>query len=122
MAADYTAEHGAEATRDLLKRDAPPTAIVYDNDVMAVAGLGAAQRMGVQVPAGLSIVVWDDSTICELVSPALTALSRDIPAAGVSAARMLREAVAGGQPANVRETLPVLLVRDSTAAVPSARA
>ena len=38
VAADYTAEHGAQATLDLLKGDAPPTAIVYDNDVMAVAG------------------------------------------------------------------------------------
>ena len=49
VAADYTAEHGAEATRDLLKGDAPPTAIVYDNDVMAVAGArrgAAAGRPG----------------------------------------------------------------------------
>ena len=37
--ADYTAEHGAEATRDLLSGSRPPTAILYDNDVMAVAGL-----------------------------------------------------------------------------------
>ena len=51
IATDYTAEHGAEATRDLLKRAAPPSAILYDNDVMALAGLGAAQRMGVRVPA-----------------------------------------------------------------------
>jgi len=116
-AADYTAEHGARATRDLLKQDAPPTAIVYDNDVMAVAGLGAAQQLGVRVPAGLSIVVWDDSAICEIVRPAFTALRRDIPAAGACAARMLGEAVAGGHPASARETPPALLVRDSTAAV-----
>ncbi len=115
VAADYTAEHGAEATRDLLKQAAPPTAIVYDNDVMAVAGLGAAQRMGVRVPAGLSIVVWDDSTLCELVHPAFTALRRDIPAAGASAARMLREAVAGRPPGHLAETPSVLIVRDSAA-------
>ncbi len=119
VAADYTAEHGAEATRDLLKQAAPPTAILYDNDVMAVAGLGAAQRMGVQVPAGLSIVVWDDSTLCELVHPAFTALRRDIPAAGVRAARMLREAVAGARPDHFQETSPVLLVRDSTGRPPA---
>lgn len=118
VAADYTAEHGARSTRDLLQQDAPPTAILYDNDVMAVAGLGAAQQLGVPVPAGLSVVVWDDSAICEIVRPALTALRRDIPAAGACAARMLREVVAGEHPANVRETPPVLLVRDSTAALP----
>jgi hypothetical protein len=31
---------------------------------------------------------------------------------------MLREAIAGAQPASVREAPPVLEVRDSTAAVP----
>ena len=118
VAADYTAEHGAEATRDLLKRAAPPTAILYDNDVMALAGLGAAQRMGVPVPADLSILVWDDSMLCEFVHPAFTALRRDIPATGIHAARMLREMAEGGRPDHVRETLPVLLVRDSTGTAP----
>ena len=47
----------------------PPTAIVYDNDLMAVSGLGAAQRIGVEVPAELSIVAWDDSPFCEFVHP-----------------------------------------------------
>jgi len=121
VTADYTAEHGAEATRNLLKQAEPPTAILYDNDVMAVAGLGAAQRMGVRVPADLSIVAWDDSTLCELVHPALTALHRDIPATGASAARMLREAAAGRPPGTLQEAPPVLLMRDSTAAAPGTR-
>src|ERR1039458_7375768 len=69
---------GIEAPRTLLRGKRPPTAIIYDNDVMAVSGLGAAQRMGVQVPADLSIVAWDDSPLCQLVHPPLTALSRDI--------------------------------------------
>jgi DNA-binding LacI/PurR family transcriptional regulator len=119
VAADYTAEHGAEATQDLLKRTDPPTAILYDNDVMAVAGLGAAQRMGVRVPADLSIVAWDDSAFCELVHPALTALRRDIPAAGASAARMLSEAVAGRPPGHLAEPSPVLVSRDSTGPSPA---
>ena len=112
--ADYTGEFGARATREMLSRPGPPTAIFYDNDVMAVAGLGAAQRMGVQVPADLSIVAWDDSAFCELVHPALTALRRDIPAAGASAARMLSEAAAGRPPGHLAEPSPVLVSRDSS--------
>ena len=79
----------------------------------------AAQRMGVRVPADLSIVVWDDSALCELVHPAFTALRRDIPAAGGQAARMLREAVAGTRPDHFQETSPVLLIRDSTGHPPA---
>ena len=111
---DYTAEHGAQATVGLLGSAEPPTAILYDNDVMAAAGLGVAQRMGISVPDGVSIVSWDDSALCELMHPALTALHRDIAGAGSAAARMLRDLVAGGHPESVAESVPVLEVRMSS--------
>ena len=112
--ADYTAEHGAKATVSLLGSAEPPTAILYDSDVMAAAGLGVAQRMGVSVPGGVSIISWDDSALCELMHPALTALHRDIAGVGSTAARMLRELVAGGHPESVMEAEPVLEVRMSS--------
>jgi DNA-binding LacI/PurR family transcriptional regulator len=113
--ADYTGEFGARATREMLSRPGPPTAIFYDNDVMAVAGLGEAQRMGVHVPADLSIMAWDDSMLCELVHPALTALRRDIAAVGSEAARRLSQLAAGGDVTDFQEPPPVLMVRASTA-------
>jgi DNA-binding LacI/PurR family transcriptional regulator len=115
--ADYTAEHGAEATAGLLGAAQPPSAILYDNDVMAAAGLGVAQRMGVSVPAGVSIISWDDSALCELMHPALTALHRDIAGAGSAAARLLRELAAGGRPESAVEDVPVLQVRMSSGPV-----
>ena len=113
--ADYTGEFGARATRELLGRDDPPTAILYDNDVMAVAGLGEARRLGVDVPGDLSVMAWDDSMLCELVHPALTALRRDIAGAGAEAARLLSRMVAGQVVSDFREPPPVLLARESTA-------
>jgi DNA-binding LacI/PurR family transcriptional regulator len=115
--ADYTAEHGAQATVGLLGSAEPPTAILYDNDVMAAAGLGVAQRMGVSVPDGVSILCWDDSALCELMHPALTALRRDIAGAGSTAARMLRGLAAGGHPDSVLEATPVLQARSSSGPV-----
>jgi DNA-binding LacI/PurR family transcriptional regulator len=115
IAADYTAEHGAEATRELLERAEPPTAIVYDNDVMAVAGLAAARRAGRDVPGELSIVAYDDSALCELVHPALTAMRRDIAAVGAEAARQLSRVAAGAEVGDLREELPQLMIRESTA-------
>jgi DNA-binding LacI/PurR family transcriptional regulator len=113
--ADYTGELGARATREMLSRPDPPTAIFYDNDVMAVAGLGEAQRMGVRVPADLSIMAWDDSMLCELVHPALTALRRDVAAVGSEAARLLSQMAVGGDVADFQEPPPALMVRASTA-------
>ena len=60
----------------------PPTAIVFDSDLLAVTGLGVAQQMGFAVPDDLSIVGWDDSLISQVVHPPLTAITRDIEAFG----------------------------------------
>jgi DNA-binding LacI/PurR family transcriptional regulator len=117
--ADYTAEHGAQATRELLSDARPPTAILYDNDVMAVAGLGAAQRLGITVPSDVSIVSWDDSVLCGITHPALTAVGRDIAGIGSTAARLLREMAAGERPAHVREARAELVVRGSSGPAPA---
>lgn len=116
MGSDYSGEDGARVTRRLLSSPQRPTAIVYDNDVMAIAGLAVAQELGLCVPADLSIVAWDDSPLCQLVHPPLTALRRDIPAYGARAARLLLDAIAGEPATAVRDTTAVLTPRGSTAA------
>ena len=112
---DYTGEEGGRATRRLLITSERPTAIIYDNDVMAVAGLAVAQEMGLNVPADLSIVAWDDSPLCSLVHPPLTALSRDIAEYGAHAARQLLAAIAGSPVDNAEAGTAHLTPRGSTA-------
>jgi DNA-binding LacI/PurR family transcriptional regulator len=114
VTADYTAEGGADATTALLATPNPPTAIVFDNDLMAVSGLGAAQRAGVLVPQQLSIVSWDDTVLCELVHPALTALRRDVISYGAHAARRLLELADGAAVGDQAEPPAVLNARAST--------
>ncbi|MFV0428738.1 MAG: LacI family DNA-binding transcriptional regulator, partial [Arachnia sp.] len=63
---DYTTESGYDCTERLLGLDPRPTAILYDNDAMAVAGLEAAQDAGLEVPRDLSILAWDDSALSRL--------------------------------------------------------
>jgi DNA-binding LacI/PurR family transcriptional regulator len=117
--ADYSGEGGAAATRRLLAGSPPPTAIVYDNDVMALSGLTAVQAAGLRVPADVSLVAWDDSALCELVRPALTALSRDIVAYGAHAARLLRRAAGGAEVADLQDIAPSLTLRASTGPAPA---
>ena len=112
---DYTGEEGGRATRRLLIGTERPTAIIYDNDVMAVAGLAVAQEMGLNVPGDLSIVAWDDSPLCSLVHPPLTALSRDISEYAAHAARQLLAAVDGEAVGNVEAGAAHLTPRGSTA-------
>ncbi|SDP54583.1 DNA-binding transcriptional regulator, LacI/PurR family [Lentzea jiangxiensis] len=118
VAGDYTAEAGASATRSLLALESPPTAIVYDNDVMAVAGASAAASLGVAVPSELSVVAWDDSVLCQQLG--LTALSRDTFAFGARAARALVSVIGGASPTDEEDVLPELVVRGSTGRAPVA--
>jgi DNA-binding LacI/PurR family transcriptional regulator len=111
---DYTAEEGGRVTRRLLIQTDRPTAIVYDNDVMAVTGLAVAQEMGLSVPRDLSIIAWDDSLLCRMVHPPLTALTRDIPAYGACAARTLLDAIDGKPVGNAVASTASLTPRGST--------
>ncbi|MEU6742562.1 LacI family DNA-binding transcriptional regulator [Streptosporangium sandarakinum] len=115
---DYTGEEGARATRRLLSSRDRPTAVIYDNDIMAVAGLSVAQEMRLDVPADLSIVAWDDSPLSRVVRPALTALTRDIPAYGAHAARALLSLIAGERVPGVEDEAARLVPRASTAPPP----
>jgi DNA-binding LacI/PurR family transcriptional regulator len=115
-ATDYSESASAAATRLLLGRSVPPTAIVYDSDVSALAGLGVASTLGVRVPDDLSVVSFDDSELARLVHPALTALTRDTHALGMLVADTLLDII-GGQEVDpvVLAPGPVLTPRASTA-------
>lgn len=115
ISTDYTGEDGTRATRRLLTARERPTAILYDNDIMAIAGLAVAREMGFSVPGDLSLIAWDDSILCQLVHPPLTAMSRSIPAYGASAARTLLKVISGGAAVSVQDETPHLTPRGSTA-------
>jgi DNA-binding LacI/PurR family transcriptional regulator len=112
---DYSPDVGAQATRRLLSGANPPTAIVYDNDVMAVAGVSVAHEMGVEVPGDLSMMAWDDSVLCEITHPPLTAVSRDVVGYGRQVAANLLALLNGEVVTEVQQTPPRLVVRGSTA-------
>ena len=112
---DYSAESGARATRRLLSSPTPPTAILFDSDLLAVTGLGVVQRMGFSVPDDVSIVGWDDSLISQVVHPPLTAITRDITTYGAEAAHRLLEAVDGIGDGDVETIRGELTTRGSTA-------
>ncbi|WP_313554450.1 LacI family DNA-binding transcriptional regulator [Miniimonas arenae] len=87
---DYSAASGAASLAHLLDAPGPTvTAVLFDNDVMAVAGLAAARARGLSVPRDLSLLAWDDSPECQLAEPALTVMASDLPALGAVVAHAL---------------------------------
>ena len=114
--ADYTAEGGAAATRLLLGATEPPSAIIYDNDVMAVGALDLARELNVMVPEELSVVAWDDSDQCRLAPIPISAMNHDVHGIGVLAAHVLLEVLSGAHPGSVLTEGPVWVPRSTVAA------
>jgi LacI family transcriptional regulator len=75
---DFSFESGVLATRQLLVGNDPPTAIIASNDQMAVAALQVAKEEGLNVPADLSIISFDNTPMTVFSSPALTAIDQPI--------------------------------------------
>lgn len=99
---DFTAEGGAAATRELLARDPVPTAIVYANDLMAIAGMHVAADAGLRLPQDLSITGFDDVPLAAHVHPPLTTVSVDAYGWGQEAARVLLANIETGSVDEVR--------------------
>ena len=103
--------------RRVLSRRDRPTAVVFDNDVMAIAGLRIAQEMGIPVPGELSIASFDDSVVAGLMHPSITCVTRDTFGLGADAAAFLLEQIEVPDVLPDRVgALPVLTVRESTSA------
>ncbi|KAB7643649.1 LacI family DNA-binding transcriptional regulator [Polymorphobacter fuscus] len=86
---NYRFESGLVATRNLLAQDPRPTAIFASNDEMAAGALHAAREMGLDVPADLSIIGFDDTAIAAHIWPPLTTVRWPIVEMGKAAARKL---------------------------------
>lgn len=115
IATDYSPLEVASVMRALLSRRERPTAVIFDNDVMTIAGLSVAQEMDVAVPGELSLASFDDSVVTGLVHPSITCLTRDTFRLGERAAEFLIEQL--DAPAVLPDRSgprPVLTVREST--------
>ncbi|TQM79107.1 LacI family transcriptional regulator [Saccharothrix saharensis] len=118
LVSDFTAAGAVDAISALLADRRRPTAVLFANDSMAVAGLSAARRLGVDVPGELSVIGHDDLPLGELVYPQLTTVRQDLVGLGRAAARVLLASLGevDAEPVEVRP--PELVVRESTGPAP----
>ncbi|UNK71175.1 LacI family DNA-binding transcriptional regulator [Microbacterium sp. H1-D42] len=115
IATDFSPAEASAAARKLLSRTERPSAIVFDNDVMCIAGLRVAQEMGIAVPGALSLASFDDSVVAGLVHPSITALTRDTFELGVRSAELLLARLdSADAPRDRQGPRPTLSVREST--------
>ena len=118
VAGDFTGPGGATATLKLLEATERPTAIVYANDLMAIAGMGIALERGLHVPKDLSVTGFDDVALAAHVVPALTTVRQNAFEWGRISAETLLAALESRPRPKVQLDLPALVVRGSTGPAP----
>lgn len=101
-----------EVAQRLLELPEPPTGIVCASDTQALGALEAARNLGLDVPADLSILGYDDLEIAGYLG--LSTIRQPLFESGVRSVRMLMQHIADGTGPPVRELLEVELVRRST--------
>ncbi len=113
---------GEVAAEKLLARKQPPTAIFAANDDMAVGVIRVADRLGINVPAELSVAGFDDVALARQIHPALTTIRQPLAEMAERAAQALLQGKSESAPKKGTEIVPSSLqIRQSTGPAPDAK-
>jgi DNA-binding LacI/PurR family transcriptional regulator len=114
FAGDINEAGGYAVTPEVMAGRDPPTAIIYNNDAMALGGCKALVEMGLRPGRDVAVIVIVDTPLCRYFSPALTSFRPTLEPLGRRLAEMLLAAMpayAGSEGHRViREVWPMELV------------
>jgi DNA-binding LacI/PurR family transcriptional regulator len=113
---NHTLEGGAEGMARLLALPKPPTAVLCCNDMAAIGALKTLHSRGLAVPRDMSLIGFDDLTLCSYTQPPLTTIRFSPNELATIAFRALLEEVDPGSVKEDHEYRTRLVLRDSTGA------
>ena len=111
-------ETGYLATKRLLERGEPFTALFAFNDISAIGSIRALREAGLSVPEDVSVIGFDDIPAAAYNYPALTTIKQPLREMGRLAAEHLLTRISNGAQSEIPEEImvePELIVRQSTA-------
>lgn len=86
------------------------TGLVVTADVMAAGIIAGLRKNGIKVPEDISVVGFDDISLCSMITPTLTTIHQDIQLKGKLAVDTMLEMLDGQQPEKTEIILPTYLV------------
>lgn len=110
----YSIEGGRSAFAQVDCSVSSRPAIIASSDLLAIGALRSAQEAGIDVPRQLGVISWDDSLIVEVISPAITALSRRPFEMGHSVGDLLVRRIEGRRSDGQSDVGTVLQVAEAT--------
>lgn len=106
---EMSKQGGKRAVSDILKADV--TALFAINDELAFGLYNGLTKAGKKIPADFSIVGYDDTEMCEYVTPQLTTIAQPILELGQTTAEMLLERIRHPEKEWEEKTLTVRLIK-----------
>ncbi|HMM31508.1 MAG TPA: LacI family DNA-binding transcriptional regulator [Clostridia bacterium] len=83
----------AAATRELLRLADRPSCIFYPDDFAFIGGMNEIEAHGLKIPEDISVVGYDGIYLSQVFRPRLTTLKQDTDRLGITAARLLVQAM-----------------------------
>jgi len=119
-AGDNSIGSGEKAAEALLALAEPPSAIFAANDDMAAGVIRIAGRLGIAVPAQLSVAGFDDNSLARQIYPTLTTIRQPLATMAGHAALALIENFGKDLPMSGPVQVPARLqLRESTGPAPA---
>ncbi|UUZ96942.1 LacI family transcriptional regulator [Paenibacillus sp. P25] len=109
------AEQTAQRLLDLKER---PTAIFGCNDVMAIGVMQAAKKRRISIPGELSVIGFDNTELCSIVTPELSSVAMPVHELGRKAIEVLIDKIEKSSDVKRRiRMLPELVLRESVSSI-----
>ena len=119
----YTYRSALEPAEKLLARRQRPSAIFASNDDMAAATISVAHRRGLEVPADLTVVGFDDTSTATRIWPELTTVRQPLGAMADAALDHLLRSIRNKdrEPVLIDQVVQHVLVKRGSVAAPGTR-
>ncbi len=111
---DYEEEGGCMSIERLRRRNVSFTAVVCQNDLMAIGAMNALKSHGLLIPKDISVVGYDDVVMARYTEPALTTVNIPVAQFGQQAADLALSKLGEKKVKVTRRFQPELIIRAST--------
>lgn len=110
-------EGGLAAGLRICAPESPITAAVTTADICAIGVMEGARQQGRQLPRELSVVGFDNLSLCDYVTPHLTSISQNLPGKARRAVELLLSQIrTGALPAQPHATMDVAIAERASVA------
>ncbi len=116
---DFNYQGGFDAMKRLLNQRSIPTAVIAFNDVSAIGALKAIEDIGLNVPKDISLIGFDNISLCSFMTPQLTTINFPTDRMAEAAVKILLEKINNPEvKIKGQMVLPLeLIIRESTSKI-----